>query len=902
MTTRNLDYLFKPRSIALIGAGKRPSSVGAVLAHNLFNAGFDGPVMPVNPKHRAIEGVLAYPDVASLPVTPDLAVIATPAATVPGIVEQLAARGTRAAVIITAGFEEGADEQGKGLRQAFLDAARPKMLRILGPNCLGVLVPGVGLNASFAQLHPRPGKLAFVAQSGAMVTAVLDWASARGIGFSHLVSLGDMADVDFGDMLDYLANEPDTRAILLYVEAVTAARKFISAARAASRTKPVIVVKAGRHAEGARAAASHTGALAGSDAVYDAVFRRAGMLRVLGLDELFAAVETLDMARPPRGDRLAIVTNGGGMGVLATDALMDRGGRLAELAEDTRAALDRVLPATWSHANPVDIIGDAPASRYRDALQIVLRDPGVDAVLVLNCPTAIASGAEAARAVIDTACTDHCPTLLTSWVGDGFAEQGRRLFVEHRLPTYETPGNAVEAFVYLVDYDRRQQALMQTPPSESEDFSPQPARVRAILDKALEKRREWLLEPEAKAVLAAYGVPVVETRSAETPAAAAALAAAIGGPTALKVVSPDITHKSDVGGVALDLQGPTAVRERAEAMAKQLSVSHPEAKLVGFTVQPMVHRPGAYELIVGAMQDAQFGPVLLFGHGGTAVEVVNDKAIGLPPLNMRLAREMMEHTRIFRLLRGYRGLPAANLDAIAMTLLRISQLVIDIPEILELDINPLLADEYGVMALDARVKVAPAHGPAEARLAIRPYPKGLEEPIALEDGRTLLLRPIVPEDELALQAAFARLSPEEIRLRFFAPMKSLPHVQAARFTQIDYDREMALVLTEPGRPGRTEIYGVVRLYADPDNERAEYAIIVGRELSGLGLGRRMMERIVDYARGRGIGEIFGDVLQENAPMLRLCRELGFSESRCPEEQGIVRVTLPLGESGHPNLA
>jgi acetyltransferase len=494
--------------------------VGAVLARNLFNAGFEGPVMPVNPKHRAIEGVLAYPDVASLPVIPELAVIATPAASVPGIVEQLAARGTRAAVIITAGFGEGVDEEGKGLRQAFLDAARPGMLRILGPNCLGVLVPSVGLNASFAQIHPRPGRLAFVAQSGAMVTAVLDWASARGIGFSHLVSLGDMADVDFGDMLDYLANEPDTHAILLYIEAVTAARKFISAARAASRTKPVIVVKAGRHAEGARAAASHTGALAGSDAVYDAVFCRAGILRVLGLDELFAAVETLDMARPTRGDRLAIVTNGGGMGVLATDALMDRGGRLAVLAEDTRAALDHVLPPTWSRGNPVDIIGDAPGSRYRDALRIVVRDPGVDGVLVLNCPTAIASGTEAAQAVLDTACMEHCPTLLTSWVGAGFAEPSRRLFVEHRIPTYDTPGDAVEAFMYLVDFDRRQQLLMQTPPSEPEDFSPDPARVRAILGPALEERREWLLEPEAKAVLAAYGVPVVETRSAATPAAA----------------------------------------------------------------------------------------------------------------------------------------------------------------------------------------------------------------------------------------------------------------------------------------------------------------------------------------------------------------------------------------------
>ncbi len=892
MSIRNLDHLFKPKSVTLIGASKQAGSVGAVLAHNLFSSGFDGVIMPVNPRHKAIEGVLTYPDVETLPEAPDLAVIATPPDTVPGLISALGKRGTKAAVVITAGFGESGDEAGTQLRQAMLDASRPHTMRIIGPNCLGVMVPGAGLNASFAHIHPERGHLAFVAQSGAIVTSVLDWAAARGIGFSHFVSLGDMSDVDFGDMLDYLANEVEVRGVLLYIEAVTHARKFMSAARAASRLKPVIVVKGGRSAAGAVAAASHTGALAGLDAVYDAAFRRAGMLRVHQTSELFDAVETLGMGRPPKGDRLAILTNGGGIGVMATDALMERGGRLAELSKETIAALDAVLPRTWSRGNPVDIIGDAPGARYAKALEILLQDPGADAILVLNCPTAVASGTDAAQAVIDTmAKRKSC--VLTSWLGDKTAREGRRVFSAHGIPTYDTPDRAVRAFMHMVDYRRNQDALTQTPPSVPEEFEPDTAAVRGAIETALDDGREWLTEPEAKGLLAAYDIPTVPTHIAGNPGEAAALAAKLACPVALKILSRDVTHKSDVGGVALDLRAPGSVRDAAQAMLARVRDKIPDARVQGFTVQPMVERPGAIELIAGTIEDRQFGPVILFGQGGTAVEVVGDTTLALPPLNMHLAREAMARTRVHDLLRGVRGGPPAALDDIALTLVKISQLVIDFAEIVELDINPLLADEYGVMALDARVRVRRADEPPAKRLAIRPYPKELEEMISLPGGRTLLLRPVMPEDEPGFQGLFSHMSPEDIRMRFFAPKQALSHPFAARMTQIDYDRDMVLVLADPGIAGKSDIYGAVNIAADPDGEKAEYAIMVRSDMVGLGLGPLLMRRIIDYSRDRGIKELFGEVLRENRPMLRISDLFHFSRSPHPDDPGVVEVRLAL---------
>lgn len=891
MTIRNLDALFGPKSVAVAGASKTPGSLGAVLARNLYNSGFDGPIMPVNPRHESVEGVLTYPDASALPLVPDLAVIATPPASVPGLVASFAERGARAAVVITAGFGER-NTDGPALRRAMLDAARPHTMRIAGPNCLGVMVSGIGLNASFAHCAPRTGGLAVVAQSGAVLASLLDWAATRGIGFSHCVSLGDMCDVDFGDMLDYLATEVGVRAVLLYVEAVTQARKFMSAARRAARIKPVVVVKAGRYAAGARAAASHTGALAGLDAAYDAAFRRAGMLRVVDTGELFDAVETLAMARPVQGDRLAILTNGGGFGVLATDSLMDEGGRLADLAPETVKRLDAVLPPTWSHGNPVDIIGDAPGARYAESLDIMLEDPGADAILAINCPTAIASGTEAAQAVVDTV-GDSRRCVLTSWVGGEGARGARRIFAERGLPHYDTPDRAVRAFMHIVNYRRNQESLAETPPSIPEEFSPDTEAARQVIDTALADGREWLTEPEAKAVMAAYAIPVVPAQAAPDPEAAARVAARLATPVALKILSRDITHKSDVGGVLLDLRAPAAVREAAEGMLDRIRAARPDARLDGFTVQPMIVRPGAFELIVGVVEDRQFGPLVLFGHGGTGVEVIDDSALALPPLNMTLARQTIARTRVHRLLKGYRDRPAAALDDVALTLIKVSQLVIDLAEIVELDINPVLADEFGVIALDARIRVGVAAGPAAARLAIRPYPGELEESVRLDDGAELFLRPVRPEDEPAFQELFSRLSADAVRFRFFGPMKVLTHPFAARMTQIDYDREMALVLTEPGAAGAVPVHAVVHIAADPNGERAEYAIMVRTDMSGRGMGSLLMERIIAYATSRGLKEIFGEVLSTNARMLKICNRFGFTRHRNPDDAGVVEVRLTL---------
>ncbi|HUC62170.1 MAG TPA: bifunctional acetate--CoA ligase family protein/GNAT family N-acetyltransferase [Alphaproteobacteria bacterium] len=902
MTVRNLEFLFKPHSIALIGASERPSSVGEVLGRNLFHSGFEGPVMPVNPKHPAIEGVLAYPDVDHLPVVPELAVISTPPEAVPGIVAALGRRGTKAAVVITAGFGEGEDRVGADLRQRVLDAAKPHLLRVIGPNCLGILVPGIKLNASFAHVSPRAGDLAFVAQSGAMVTAVLDWARPRGIGFSHLVSLGDMVDVDFGDMLDYLASDPGTRAILLYIEGVTHARKFMSAARSAARSKPVVVVKAGRRPEGAKAASSHTGAMAGSDAVYDAAIQRAGMLRVYEFDELFDAVETLALCRPSDGDRLAILTNGGGIGVMATDSLIEQGGHLASLAPETIAALDKVLPRTWSHGNPVDIIGDAPPERYKAAYSALAGDPTADAVLVLNCPTAVASSTDAAKAVIGAA-KGRSRNLFTSWVGESAVAESRRLFAEAGIPTYATPNHAVRAFMHMVRYRRNQNLLIQVPPSIPEAFAPDKAKVRALIASALAEGREWLTEPEAKEVLDAYSIPAIPTKVARTPEEAARLAAAFEAPCALKILSLDITHKSDAGGVVLNLATPDEVRAAAETMKAKIAASHPKARLEGFTVEPMARTPradeGAYELIVGMTVDAQFGPVILFGHGGIGAEVISDKALALAPLNMMIARDLMTRTRIYKLLQGFRHQSPVALDAVALTLVKISQLAVDFAEVAELDINPLYVDSSGVMALDARVKIRPARGEGTERLAIRPYPSELEEAVTLPDGRHFVLRPVRPEDAPSIVDFFEHLSPEDVRLRFFAPLKALSPAFLARLTQIDYEREMAFVLCPPAaadgkaRIVDPEILAVVRIVADPDNEQAEYAIVVRTDLKGHGLGQFLMERIIAYATARGIRRIYGDVLRENANMLNLCHALGFKQSNVPGEAELVLVELDL---------
>ena len=887
MSIRNLQALLAPRSLALIGASAKPHSVGGVVAQNLRSAGFAGPIHFVNPKAAEIAGVKCYADVAALPAAPDLAVIATPPDTVPGLVGELGARGTRAIVVLTAGFGELGSELGRELERRTLEAARPNLVRIVGPNCVGVLSPGHALNASFAHVMPAAGPLAFLTQSGAVATSVLDWAAPRAIGFSHVVSLGDMIDVDFGDLLDFLANDGKTRAILLYVETITHARKFMSAARAAARIKPVIVIKAGRHAAAAKAAASHTGALAGSDAVYDAAFRRAGMLRVLTLGELFDAVETLSRLPVIPGERLAIVSNGGGLGVLATDSLMDLDGELAELSAATIAKLDAVLPRTWPHANPIDIIGDADDSRYARTLDIVLTAPEIDATLVINCPTAVADSSAAADATIAAAKVHHAP-VLTCWVGAGAQAEARRRFAAASVPSFNTPTEAVQGFMHLVGHRRSRQALMEVPPATMARARIDHEAATAVIAAAQTAGREWLMAHEALALRAAYGVPVVESKLAASPAKAAAIAARHDGSFALKLLSPDITHKSDIGGGALNLSGAEALRIAAETMLTRVRATAPTARIDGFLMQEMIRRPGSHELIVGLSVDRQFGPVILFGQGGTGVEIVKDTALALPPLNRILARELMTRTRVFKLLQGYRDRPAADLDAIADVLTRVAQIAADHAAVLELDINPLIADANGTIALDGRVRIdLTARGRGDARFAIRPYPSELVDRIADLGGA--VLRPIRPEDAAAIEALFSRLDREDIRMRFFAPVREIPRDMLARLTQIDYDREMALVL-EP-KPG--ELAGVVRIACDPDNAEAEFAVIVRSDLKGKGLGTLLMQRIIAYARARGVGQIWGDILRENTSMVMLARDLGFTVEDVAESREIVRARMRL---------
>jgi len=873
MSIRNLDRLFKPSSVAVIGASTRPRSVGSRVMENLLAGGFGGPIMPVNPKYPAVAGVLAYPDIAALPVAPDLAVICTPAVTVPGLIDALGARGTRAAVVLSAGLRETVDADGETLTARMLQAARPHMLRVVGPNCIGVMSPLIGLNAGFAPGTTVRGDIAFIAQSGAIAAAVLDWAGSRGIGFSHFLSIGDAADVDAGDLLDYLGSDPATRAILLYLEQVTSARKFMSAARAAARNKPVILVKAGRNAAAAAAAASHTGALAGADEVYEAAIRRAGMLRVSTIGDLFNAAETLGRGRPKPGEKLTIVTNGGGAGVMSADALAALGGTLAGLEAGTLARLDELLPGGWPRRNPVDIIGDAPVERYVGALNAILADPTPQTVLLIYATTAIVDGAEIARAVIPVI-RGARHTVLTCWMGGDSVVRARALCAEAGIPTFDTPEAAVAAHMQIAQFRWNQQSLMQTPPSVPEHFTPDTAAARRIVQAVLAEGRELLSEPEAKAVLSAYGIPVVETRTARDADEAARIAGEIGFPAAVKVLSPDITHKSDVGGVALDLEDADAVVAAATAMRQRVAALRPDARLAGFTVQPMERRPDGFELIVGARDDAVFGPVILFGQGGTAVEVVGDRAVGLPPLNMALAADLIGRTRIAGLLKGYRDRPAANHDAIALSLIKVAHIVTDLAEIAELDINPLIADPLDVIALDARIRVVRTERAGPDRLSIRPYPKELEETVTL-DGREILLRPIRPEDEPQHYAFLSRLAPEDVRFRFFSSLRELPHSQMARFTQIDFEREMAFIATAPDARGEPETLGVVRIATDPDNEVAEFAIIVRSDLKGQGLGAVLFDKIIAYCRARGTREVVGRVRATNRRMLELAESRGF---------------------------
>lgn len=897
MSIFGLHRAFTPTSIAIVGASPNASSLGGAVYANAIAAGFRGRIDPVNPKYEEIGGRRCVAALDQLDTVPDLVVVATPAPSVPAIVEAAAARGVGAAIVISAGLGHG---EGS-LAERMHIAARAKGLRLIGPNCLGVIAPHAALNASFAAVMPQPGGIAVISQSGAVAAAMAEWGMRHDIGFSAIVSVGDQIDVDVGDLLDFFALDRHTHAILLYVESVKESRKFMSAARAASRVKPVVVIKSGRHDEGKRAAATHTGALAGADAVYDAAFRRAGLLRVNDMDELFAAAQTLAYCRAVAGNRLAILTNGGGFGVLAVDSLVDQGYAPARLSAGTMARLNATMPSLWSQANPVDIIGDADAARFTTALEALLDDPDNDAIVILDVQTALASSLDTAKAVSEIIAAQRSrrvdvKPVLTSWIGA--ADEVAAVFRAAHVPHYATEVEAVRGFAHLARRGDLLQLLMNPPAAAPDDFAGDDKAVRAIVDGAQREGRDWLDPLETDAVLKAYGIPSVPLRSAGDPDAAAEAAReflAQGQPVALKILSRDIQHKSDVDGVRLNLTSEADARAAAQTVIANARRLRPKARIDGVIVQPMITRPRARELITGLARDPIFGAVIVFGHGGVAVEVVKDKAIALPPLDQQRALDLIARTRISRLIDGYRNVPAARRDEIARVLVRLSQLAADIPEILEIDINPLLADDAGVVALDARISIAQAPVaagvPRHAHFAIRPYPREWERTLTLRGGRRVQVRPVQPDDEGLYEEFFRHVSADDMRLRFFGVVKDIGHAFIARLTQIDYGRSIALLALDDVSGA---LLGVVRLHCDPDHRSGEYAILVRSDCKGIGLGWALMELIVDYARKEGLSGIHGQVLRDNATMLSMCRELGFDVVEDRDDPGLVAVTLDLG--------
>jgi acetyltransferase len=897
-----LDRLFAPRSVAVVGATDRPGSMGAVLMANLKRGDFSGPIFPVNPKHETVAGLTAFSWLGALPTVPDLVIVATPRHAVPGIVEQAAALGVPAAVVIA-----GLEAEGRAEGEARIAVAvREKAIRVVGPDTFGVLAPHGKLDVSFSSRAAKPGALAFVSQSGAIAAALLEWAERRHIGFSGVVALGGQVDVDLGDCLDYFAGDMRTRAILVYLDAIRDVRKFMASARAAARAKPVVVLKSGRGAGGQKGG-SHTSVLAAPDEVYSAAFARLGLVRVGDLDELIAAAETLSRYPALKGERLGIVTNAGGLGALAVDGLSDHGGRLAALSRPTLEQLGRVMPPDWTRSNPVDLIGNADAARYAEAMEAVLDDPNTDAILVMNCPTALTpslAAAEAVTGVVERRRADggRVKPVFTVWLGE--QEAATAAFARAGLPSYPTESEAVRGFMHMVRYRRGQDALMETPESTAIVTPADITSLRAAVAAEVAAGRRWLDPLLVDRILAAYGIPTVPLVAARTAEEAGALAAGFlkgGGACAVKILSRDIVHKSDVGGVALGLSTRDAVEAAAADMLARIPLQQPAADIGGVTVQPMVHRPGAIELIAGMADDATFGSVMLFGRGGKAVELIRDRTLALPPLDMRIARDMIAGTRISRQMAGYRDVPPVDTAKVAELMVRLSQLAADLAEIAEIDINPLLADASGVLALDARIAVgAPrARGLVRGghpRFAIRPYPKEWEREVETENGFRFRIRPVRPEDEKLFRAFLERVDPNDIRQRFFTPIKHFSHAFIARLTQIDYARSMVLVAIDIATG---DLLGAVRLHADPDNENAEYAVFVRSDMQGRGLGAALMRLIIDYGRGQGTKRIYGQVLTENRGMLGLARHLGFREGPDPDDPGLRKVVLDLGNHSGP---
>ncbi|MGD0898741.1 MAG: bifunctional acetate--CoA ligase family protein/GNAT family N-acetyltransferase [Thermoguttaceae bacterium] len=891
MSIRNLDKIFDPRRIVVVGASDTPTSVGYTVLRNLVGSGFPGVVYPLNPKREAVQGIQAYKDVKSLPHVPDLAVICTPAPSVPGIIREVGEAGTRGVVVISAGFREIGAEGRKLEELVRVEQRKFDGMRILGPNCLGIIVPGIHLNASFAAATPAPGHIGFISQSGALCTSVLDWAIDEGIGFSYFVSVGNMLDVDMGDLIDYFGSATETRSLILYVESITEAREFLSAARAFARTKPIVAYKAGRFAESAQAAASHTGAMAGVDAVYEAAFQRAGIERIFDIEDMFDCAELLARQHTPKGDRLAIVTNAGGPGVMTTDALIARDGELAKISDETLEELNQLLPSCWSHGNPVDVLGDAPPDRFAKAVEIVLKDKQVDAVLVILTPQAMTDPTATAKAVGEVAAKAHKP-VLAAWMGSRVVREGVQVLNDLGIPTYDTPAKAVRAFMHLVSYSRNLGILHETPRDLPLDFTLDRQRLRNLFNTFLTEGSEILSENVSKAFLEAYEIPVTKPQAARTADEAAELADGLDYPVVMKIHSPQITHKTEVGGVILNLPNAQAVREAFEKMTRRAKEQRPEAEILGVTVQKMVTYPNSFELIVGTKKDPVFGPVIMVGMGGVAAEVFKDRALGLPPLNEALARRMIESLKSWPLLRGYRGKPGANIDRLIEVIMRFSYLVADYPEIKELDINPLLVTPDDVLALDARVVVdrdmlvRPMR--PYSHLAIRPYPEEYVTERKLKDGTPVVLRPIKPEDEPMWHELLASCSTQSIWFRFSYLFKQTTHEMASRYCYIDYDREMGIV-AEVEEEGQRKLIGVGRLVADVDHDVAEYAVIVVDRWHGHGLGGTLTDYCLELAKKWGVKRVVAEVSKENVRMLATFRDRNF-ELDDKLEQDVVLVS------------
>jgi len=889
MKKHYLNKVFEPQSVAVVGASERPESVGGQVLRNMREGGFSGEIYPVNPKHETVQGLKCFASISDIDHTIDLVVIAIPAIKIPGVMAECGEHGVGAALVLSAGFGE-IGKRGLALQSEIVDTARTYDIPLVGPNCLGVIRPRVGLNATFAKSGAQTGHVALVAQSGAFCTALLDWADSRGYGFSAVASLGATADVGFGDVLDYLAVDPQTRSILLYVEGISDARSFMSGLRVAARLKPVIVVKSGRNESGTRAAVSHTGAMVGGDEVFDAAIQRAGAVRVLTVSQLFAAAQTLASGTRVEGSRLAIVTNGGGPGVMAADRASDLQVPLAELSPATIDRLSEILPQHWSHSDPVDILGDADSARYQAATEIVLEDDNVDGLLVLLTPQAMTDPTACAEGVVAAAKKAHKP-VLACWMGENLVIEGRKRFSAAGIPQFTSPEAGVDAFGYLACYRRNQKALLQAPEPLSKHQAPDVDGARLIIEHAIGERRFTLSNAESKAVLNAFHIPTSPSINVNSAADALIAAEGVGLPVAMKINSPDITHKSDVGGVRLNIREPRSVRTAFREMMDNVSRVAPEARVSGVTIEPMLERPHAREIMIGIASDPVFGPVISFGAGGTAVDIFADSQVALPPLNDYLSREMIELTRAARYLKPFRNLPQADIEKLTDVLQRISEIACELPEVQELDINPLLVDDRGVIAVDARIivgrpKTSTTH---YGHMAIHPYPPELETTWQLPDGTDVLVRPIRPEDAEIEQDFVQNLSPESKYFRFMQSMDKLTPMMLARFTQIDYDREMALVAVINEHTADARILGVARYVSNPDKQSCEFALTVADEWQQKGIGRQLMQRLMTVARDRGIEIMQGDVLSQNSKMLRLCERLGFRSVHRVDEPDVVEV-------------